>query len=284
MEKYKKLSRKISHEDYLNLESLGSSTIKTYSYAPYAINENKKQTSSMSIGTMFHSYLLEIDEFKKQYHVGSFNDKRKSETKEEISNCKEMGKKWISPKEFQMLLMMRDAVNKSDYSKKLLENGIAETSFEFEIDGVKCKCRPDWVTNINGSYICVDLKTMSSKSGGILTVKDIETTIANFKYHIQAAFYKMGMQQLLGTDNVDFVNIFVQTPATIDSDIHCVACSMPDETLDIGEIEIRNAIDNIKKYKIIPTAEGFISETQFMNELVERKGIPLIGLPAWYRS
>ena len=64
IEKYKSIASNISHDAYLELPSLGSSSIKYYAYAPYALKSKRQATKNMEFGTAFHSMVLEPEIFK----------------------------------------------------------------------------------------------------------------------------------------------------------------------------------------------------------------------------
>jgi exodeoxyribonuclease VIII len=62
-----------------------------------------------------------------------------------------------------------------------LADGVAESSIFAELLGVNVKCRPDW---IHDNSVLVDLKTTENAGPNAFA-----KSVANFRYHVQAAFY-----------------------------------------------------------------------------------------------
>lgn len=282
MEKYKEIMKQMAAEEYHAMPEVGSSTVKKYSVAPYAVENKIAQTDAMKIGSAFHMFILEPELFGSHYVVDDL-DLRRTADKAKIIQYKNASLEVLKPAQMQSISMMKEAIyTKSSYAKRLLSNGVAESVITFEIDGVLCKCRPDYVTKIDDTYFCVDLKKISPK-GGVLTKKEIESYIATYGCHIQAAFYTAGIKQALQDDKVVFVNIFVQEPVSgVES--NCVCSFMPDSSIEMGDVEVKLGIENIKKYREnLPTAEKFISEQQvFFGDI--KSGMPSIGLPSWYKG
>lgn len=75
----------------------------------------------------------------------------------------------------------------------LLKNGHCELSMFWEENGIKCKCRPDFFRPDVG--ICVDFKTCQDS-----TFEQFKKDIANFGYHVSAAFYASGIKATTGID------------------------------------------------------------------------------------
>jgi len=284
MKKYKEVSKKVPMQEYLKWDSLGSSDIKTYATAPYAVKNKRIETRAMRMGTALHTLLLEPNLFSETYYVGECWDRRLKPTKVEMVLAEDSGRIWLSSREMKKLTVMHDAVmRRSEFAHAMLSDGVAETVFEFKLGDVMGKCRPDYIKKINNTYFCVDVKKIAPK-GGILNAHEIELYIANFGCHVQAAYYKLGLQTLLDVppESVEFVNVFVQEPSDEDDMAECVCTIMPDETIAMGEAVIEQAMANIKRYSDLPTAESYIRDEQlFMGTISD--GIPMIGLPGWYR-
>jgi hypothetical protein len=280
MKSYKDVCKKISFDEYLKIPALGSTAIKHYARHPYHVGEIKK-TNAMVIGSALHCLVLEPELFEKQFFVSEQPDKRLKAAKDEIQCCADNGVEWISSKDFEKINEMKESIfNKSKFAKKLLCDGIAESSIEFDYKGVNCKARFDYVKRIGSALFCCDLKKISPKSG-VLDIDSIESYIGKFGCHIQAALYTYGLKQLLDTDEVYFVNIFVSEPSgNLESE--CVCSLMPEDSIEVGMSEIDLAVNNIEKYKEKINAEDFISDVQIFSGVIN-KGMPRIGLPKWYK-
>jgi hypothetical protein len=282
MEKYKAIMKTMAAEEYHLMPEVGSSTVKKYSVAPYAVENKISQTDAMKLGSAFHMFILEPELFGNHYVVDDL-DLRRTADKSKSAQYAAQGITNLKVSQMDSIKKMKDAVySKSAYAKTLLSNGVAESVVTFEIDGILCKCRPDYLTKIDDTYFCVDLKKIAPK-GGVITKKEIECYIANYGCHVQAAFYTCGLKQVLETEKVIFVNIFVQEPSDgVESS--CVCSMLPQSALEAGDIEVKLGIDNIKKYRgKLPTAEKFISEQQVFSGDI-KSGMPSIGLPLWYKG
>ena len=106
------------------------------------------------------------------------------------------GKSVVSKAEFEMIRDMRDAVHSHPTAGALLKGGVAETSHFAEINGVPCKCRPDY----NG-HALVDVKSCVDASNHAFA-----RSVANYKYHLQQAVYQQIVNETEGV-NKDFVFI-----------------------------------------------------------------------------
>jgi hypothetical protein len=72
--------------------------------------------------------------------------------------------------------------------------------------GLECKCRPDWLTD-DGSIV-VDLKTTKDASP-----RGFKQSVANYRYHVQAAWYLHGLEQATGKRPDQFIFICVESTA-----------------------------------------------------------------------
>ena len=73
------------------------------------------------------------------------------------------------------------------------------------MDGIECRCRPDAVTERG---VIVDLKTTRDASP-----EEFARSIAQYRYHVQAAFYSDGYRAAFGEAPRGFVFIAVETEA-----------------------------------------------------------------------
>lgn len=58
MEKYKAIMKTMAAEEYHLMPEVGSSTVKKYSVAPYAVENKISQTDAMKLGSAFHMFIL----------------------------------------------------------------------------------------------------------------------------------------------------------------------------------------------------------------------------------
>lgn len=119
------------------------------------------------------------------------------------------GKTIIKAEDFDTCMEMVKKVHAHPRCQEGLLQGVPEQSM-YWIDretGVLCKARPDFLRT-NG--VIIDVKTTQDAS-----LKEFEKSIANFRYHVQAAFYIDGLATLfdLNPDDVAFVFIAVEKTA-----------------------------------------------------------------------
>ena len=113
-------------------------------------------------------------------------------------------------------------------------DGLTELSyFSEDLGGIRAKCRPDWISSDSG--IVVDLKTTQDASP-----KGFQKSIANFGYHIQAAFY-LRVLQSLGLDSYDFKFIAIEKTAPFCVGVYRASTEMLEE----GNKKVDEAINKI---------------------------------------
>lgn len=91
----------------------------------------------------------------------------------------------VTESEFNNIKQMHEsAMHKADH---LLLNGLAEQSILFNYRDVDCRCRPDFM-NTEHHYI-VDVKSTKDASE-----RGFRRSVAQYRYHVQQAFYCTGYQ------------------------------------------------------------------------------------------
>jgi hypothetical protein len=81
--------------------------------------------------------------------------------------------------------------------------GKAELSFSTVIDGVECRCRPDWLVEDQCVSRIYDLKTCQ-------TVEGIDSLFYKYGYHIQQVIYCTVLESLGMTVDREMQFIFVE--------------------------------------------------------------------------
>ncbi len=165
-------------------------------------------TPAMRLGTAVHTLTLEQDTFAERYVVAPNVDRRTKAGKEEWAafEAEAAGRELISADDRATISRMAEAVWTHPAAGALLKlKGKAEQSFLWtdEATGLECKCRPDWLTD-DGSLI-VDLKTTEDASPA-----GFRKSIANFRYHVQAAWYLHGLEQATVRRPEGFIFICVE--------------------------------------------------------------------------
>lgn len=172
---------------------------------------SRKPTPSMRFGTLLHEVVLRPD--PGDHHIvvipsgvlakdGSRRGKRWDAFAREHGECL-----LATAGERETVCRILESIDRHASARTLLdEEGEYEEAIRFEWPGlhVRCKCKPDkrtprWI---------VDLKTSVS-----VKADKFAGFVARFGYHRQAAFYQVGVQQLVGGEPLPFVFLAVQTEA-----------------------------------------------------------------------
>lgn len=92
--------------------------------------------------------------------------------------------------DYEAAQAMRDAVYAHSVARELFREGVAELSgwWRDEPTDIGLRFRPDWLTEMDGQPVCVDLKTTISADPA-----EFVRSVAKFGYHLQASFYLAGL-------------------------------------------------------------------------------------------
>ena len=165
----------------------------------------------MRLGTALHTHVLELSRWDEEIAVAPAMDRRTKAGKEAWQAFQDdtAGKTVISSDDADQVLAMGRAVMRHPAAAMLLGlPGKAETTHMWTdaATGLECKCRPDWLTD-DGSIVA-DLKTTKDASP-----RGFKQSVANFRYHVQAAWYLHGLEQATGKRPDQFIFICVESTA-----------------------------------------------------------------------
>lgn len=166
-------------------------------------------TPAMAIGSALHTHVLELDQWDANYVITPEGiDRRTKAGKAEwdVFNTAAGSRTVLSRADADLVMRMGEAVYGHPAAAALLAlPGIAESTWMWrdESTGLQCKIRPDWLTT-DGTLL-VDLKTTEDAS-----LKGFQKSVANFRYHVQAAWYLHGMEQATKKCPEQFVFIAVE--------------------------------------------------------------------------
>ena len=198
------------NEFYHSQEGISASGLKKLKESPaHFMYEERKETDAMRFGTMYHSFILEPDNFEKEYQVVDVGDRPNKKygmaAKDNIAWLATFANP-VSSETYEQLKAMKKVLFRHPYAKSLLTNGEAEASYYCEVDigaakPLKVRLRPDNVKH--KKRIVVDLKTAKDAS-----VDGFKKDAANLNYHIQAAFYA-DMMELIMEEELGYEFFFV---------------------------------------------------------------------------
>ncbi len=233
-----------------------------FEFKHYIIDKNERSsTPQMEFGTRVHEAILEPDSFKIKYvpdteflALGSRLTKKYKAAKEDFENAN-TDITIIKEEEYDNIAKVADAVQNHSLAGDLLRDGEAERILRWNHAGIECKCRVDLIRDRD--ELVVDLKTTTDAS-------KFESSVAAFRYHVQAAWYCWGVYQCLKRD-VRMLFVVVER----DEPYGIRVCSLNDESVKCGTREV---FEDLELYK------RCMDEGHFPNyeEMIE-----VISLPKW---
>lgn len=180
-------------------------------YYRYVKENPREQTAAMLFGSAVHKLVLEPESFDGEYAVAPLADRRTKAGKETWSEFAKglNGKTVIDSAAYEAARLAASAVMEHPAAAKLLQGGQAELSYFWEENGVKCKCRPDYLRE---DVKCViDLKTTQNASP-----ESFIKSAYDYRYHVQAAWYLRGLRACgVDAENFIFVAVEKEPPYTV---------------------------------------------------------------------
>lgn len=185
-------------KEYYNIDYLGASKLKSFyvSGKNYLAYKNMPDTPSLRYGRMVHKFILEEEDFNKEYKKIPlrFKNKRTKEYKDWSSKQK---KELITHSEFKELEKIKTALLDS-YAAKYFDNiGLPETSMFWnhhtDYGAINCKGRIDFLIPSEDEILMVDYKTIqdANKMSCLYAMK-------NYMYWLQEAHYISGYEKIIG--------------------------------------------------------------------------------------
>jgi exodeoxyribonuclease VIII len=163
----------------------------------------------------------------------------------------------VSQAEYDKVIGIATSLHKEQRVKELMTFGDAEVSLVWPdmATGLLCKCRIDWLT-VTTKRAIVDLKTCRDPLR-------FESSIAEYGYHRQMAFYRRGVDAILG-EVADAWLIAVETESP-----YCSRTAKVSEAaLRTGDDEVSELLDLVAECKAVDAWPGYSNPTEW-------------ELPAW---
>lgn len=202
------LFRDIPNEEYHDNADLSRSdgiTILQAGPATAKYNkEHKEETYSPALrfGTMFHTAMESLDEFRRKYGIEADGDRRTRAYKDAMValHAKHPDKEFVKQEEWDAVSEMSNRICTHPRYKELVgKDNIREASFFGSVNGVSIKARPDLINLTDG--IIVDWKTTSDGSP-----QEFAYSVSKFGYWLQPAWYKALVEDYF---NREFRFVFV---------------------------------------------------------------------------
>ena len=146
----------------------------------------RQPTAAMKLGTATHCAILEPTEFSKRYmlrpdHINA----RTNDGKAELAAIAASGIEILTPDDYTQVANMAHAFLEHPVTRGLFgEEYKTEQTIYAEIEGVRCKCRPDFISDA----FMMDVKTTRDASAD-----GFGKQAWNLGYHIQEAFYRLAV-------------------------------------------------------------------------------------------
>lgn len=143
----------------------------------------RQPTAAMRLGTATHCAILEPDAFDDRYMLRPDGiNARTNEGKAHLAAIAESGMEILTPDDFALITGMAESFRRHHISAELFAAPYkVEQSIFSEINGVRCKCRPDYISD----DFVMDVKTTRDAS-----IEGFGKQAWNLGYHIQEAFYR----------------------------------------------------------------------------------------------
>lgn len=204
----------------------------------YALNNPRKQTPEMALGSLCHTLTFEPEKFPEEFAVEPELNKRTKEGREEAANFAIVNASRIivTQEQLDIAREISGSVLAHDLAAELIDGCEFEASILFtdEPTGILCKVRPDGLRLGTGGVIN-DLKTCRELSRFSWDARDLG-------YLFQAAFYRMGVYAATG-ETLPFKFIAVEKEPPYLVQIYTVS----DNTIALAEATVRQAL-NLLQY------------------------------------
>lgn len=187
----------MSNEDYhADRSALSSTSLKLlnsktpHHLRSYLDSPPAEPTPALRMGSAVDCLTFEPELFRKQFVVAPKSLNRRTKVgKEEWAKLCADKRTTLTDKEHQEALGTAKAIRSNPVWVDLSHTGEAQLSFVWRdpVTGLLCKCRPDWYDEATATV--VDLKTALDADP-----EKFAKAVANYGYHIQAAFYSDGIR------------------------------------------------------------------------------------------
>lgn len=249
------------NQAYHSYEGISKSGLDLIDRSPahYAHAERREPTRAMVVGTAIHAAILEPDAFEQQYLLlRDVQDRRASEYKQAIKTHNP--ELVLTGKEADHVAGMQESVQSNQTAAQLLaSDGWCELSAFVECPetGALLRARYDKLTS---GGVAVDLKKTQD-----IRYDQFQRSVANYRYHVQDAFYSRVFELIARQPLAAFKFLCVEEQSPHASKVF----TLDDEAKLVGQ---RIAMRNLQTYAAC-TAAG---EWPYPDGREE-----LLSLPAW---
>ncbi|MBK9263032.1 MAG: PD-(D/E)XK nuclease-like domain-containing protein [Polyangiaceae bacterium] len=221
----------LSFADYVAFDREHFSRLRLLDISPLAYHREtkKKDTNALRIGRAVHAFVMDPNAVE----IIAYDGRRQGKKWEDFE-AEHEGAIILSPDAYERAMAMRDAVHAHPAASKLLNAGEGEESLFFEVAGVQCKARIDWIAK-DGTV--VELKTTRAIIPGRFAHE-----YARRLYHAQIALYRMGLEaERYGRPPV--VTIALENAPPYDVAVYRVG----EDVLEVGKRKVLTWLDTLAR-------------------------------------
>lgn len=260
----------LSNKEYHARDEISKSDLDLLAKSPFHFKfkeqfENEP-SKSLVLGQAVHKLVLEPKDFDLEFAITPSVDRRTKAGREAYSEflLSSADKTILDSETFLKAKDIANSVNAMKEVAMFLRDGVAEQSYFGEIEGVKVKCRPDFFNEILG--LVIDLKTTTDASSDGFT-----KSVANFNYHIQAAFYADILRQ-----NGKVVNNFLFIAVETKKPYMVGFYELDEVAIEQGR---KTYLELLKRYKTCLERDSWWGYAKFDGEHIN--AVQTITLPTW---
>lgn len=194
---------KLSYDQYAAIDGINFSRLRwlrdTPAHCHHRLLNPPAQSAYHRLGQLVHMAILEPQRFNAAALEIPKLDKRTKEGKAEWARLQAVAdqgdKELVTPDEMKVCVGAAVSVSNNLTAREILRGrGAAELSVVWHDEEYEtfCKGRLDFVGELNGHPIILDVKTTSDTA----SLRDWERTVGNYGYHEQAAMYLESLRVL----------------------------------------------------------------------------------------
>lgn len=197
----------IDEKTYRSDSGLNFSNLKNIRRSPRKALHNvmfpRASSDDQVLGTAIHAAILEPEKFVLQFAPMPKIDRRTKEGKAQYAELETSGKTLLAEKDFEACVSIAETLRANEFYSGLLTNGIYESSWFSEAEGMRIKGRLDvWLPEKN---IIVDIKTTD-----IIDEHQFKRDVIKYSYHAQAAWYMDLVASVTGKPVDGFVILAIE--------------------------------------------------------------------------
>lgn len=202
--------KKISFEDYKNMDGINQSALKTMLKSPLSYKHHhidgldQKDSYEMMFGRAVHTLLLEPELFHQQYVTHEKLKIRRGKVYDEL--LKEYpDKEILNFQDFTDIVEMCAEIREREDISKILEIPDKELAVHWMDRDTEITCKGLVDIYDRENKVMYDIKTTADASP-----KTFFWDIKKYGYHFQAAFYLDGLKEVTGEDHTKFIIIALE--------------------------------------------------------------------------